>query len=48
VPLSTTQTAVEALERAGYRAFHESKSGYEFSFLRPDLLPGIEPVSAAG
>jgi len=48
VPLSTTQTAVEALERAGYHAFHESKSGYEFSFLRPDLLPGSELVSAVG
>jgi len=34
VPLAKTQTAVDALERAGFRAFHESPSGYEFSFLR--------------
>ncbi len=46
VPLATTQTAVDALERAGYRAFHESASGYEFSFLRPDLLPGVQRVAA--
>jgi FkbM family methyltransferase len=41
VALEQTQTAIEALERAGYRAFHESKSGYEFSFLRPDLVLGL-------
>lgn len=39
VPLSRTQSAVNALEQAGYRAFNESASGYEFSFVRPDLLP---------
>ena len=42
VPLSTTQAAVDQLERAGFRAFHESPSGYEFSFLRPELLPMAE------
>ena len=26
-------------ERAGFRAFHASESGYEFSFLRPDAGP---------
>jgi hypothetical protein len=41
VPLAKTQTAVEALERAGFRAFHESSSGYEFSFLRPELVPAV-------
>jgi FkbM family methyltransferase len=41
VPLERTQAAVRALEQAGYRAFHESASGYEFSFVRPDLLPGV-------
>ncbi len=46
VPLATTQTAVDALERAGYRAFHESASGYEFSFLRPDLVPGVHRADA--
>lgn len=40
VPLARTQAAVEALERAGYRAFNTSPKGYEFSFLRPDLVPG--------
>ena len=44
VPLEKTQTAVDALERAGFRAFHESPSGYEFSFLRSELL---EPVNRA-
>jgi len=39
VPLSRTQSAVTALEQAGYRAFNESPSGYEFSFARPDLVP---------
>jgi len=41
VPLERTQAAVAALEQAGYRAFNESPSGYEFSFVRPDLLPGV-------
>ena len=41
VELEKTQAAVQALERAGYHAFHESKSGYEFSFLRPELVPGL-------
>ncbi|HEX3777948.1 MAG TPA: hypothetical protein VHV51_25950 [Polyangiaceae bacterium] len=44
VPLDVTQTAVNSLEQAGYHAFHESKSGYEFSFLRPDLVPGTRSV----
>lgn len=33
-PLSKTQAAVDALQAAGFRAFHTSPSGYEFSFLR--------------
>ena len=37
VPLAKTQAAVDALEQAGFRAFHESSSGYEFSFLRTEL-----------
>jgi FkbM family methyltransferase len=41
VTFQQTQSAVTALERAGYRAFSESASGYEFSFVRPDLLPGV-------
>ena len=36
VALAKTQAAVDALERAGFRAFHESRSGYEFSFLSLD------------
>ena len=48
VPLETTQAAVESLERAGYRAFHASKSGYEFSFLRPDLVLENRPAAALG
>jgi FkbM family methyltransferase len=39
VPLERTQAAVQAIEQAGFRAFHESPSGYEFSFLRTDLAP---------
>jgi len=41
VSLERTQTAVTALEKAGYRAFTESVSGYEFSFVRPDLVSGV-------
>jgi FkbM family methyltransferase len=41
VPVERTQAAVRALEQAGYRAFNASASGYEFSFVRPDLLPGV-------
>ncbi len=40
VALEESQRAVEALERSQYRAFYESKNGYEFSFIRPDLVPG--------
>ena len=39
VPLEKTQRAVEALERAGFRAFNESPSGYEFSFLSTTRMP---------
>jgi FkbM family methyltransferase len=39
VSLEATQAAVDALERAGFRAFHESKSGYEFSFLNTGREP---------
>jgi len=41
IPLEKTQRVVTALEQAGYVAFNASPSGYEFSFVRPDLLPGI-------
>ncbi|HYP74749.1 MAG TPA: FkbM family methyltransferase [Polyangiaceae bacterium] len=41
VPLSKTQSAVDALEHAGFRAFHASPSGYEFSFLRSEALPHV-------
>lgn len=44
VPLAKSQAAVDALENAGFRVFHASPSGYEFSFLRPELLA---PVGAA-
>jgi len=47
IALETTQAAVEALERAGYHAFHESKTGYEFSFLRTDLVPGTRTAPGA-
>lgn len=38
VPLEHTQSAVESLQRAGYRAFSASAKGREISFLRPDLV----------
>lgn len=47
VPVSKTQAAVEALERAGFRSFHQSASGYEYSFLRPDLVPGSSAARAS-
>jgi FkbM family methyltransferase len=47
VSLATTQKAIDQLERAGFRAFHESRSGYEFSFLRADLATSAKAPSAA-
>jgi hypothetical protein len=49
VPLERTQAAIESLERAGFRAFHESKSGHEFSFLHADsfLTPSKRPAPRA-
>lgn len=46
IPVEKTQAAVDALEQAGFRAFHESASGYEFSFLRPDLVPASRAGTA--
>jgi FkbM family methyltransferase len=42
VPLAKSQAAVNAIESAGFRVFHASPSGYEFSFLRSELLPSID------
>jgi FkbM family methyltransferase len=46
VPLSKTQAAVDALELAGFRVFHASPSGYEFSFLRTTQPPSADTVSS--
>jgi FkbM family methyltransferase len=47
IPLSKTQAAVDALELAGFRAFHASPSGYEFSFLQTAPLPSAGNASRA-
>ena len=42
VPVERTQAAVEALQRAGFASFHESPSGYEFSFLRAVPITSLD------